>query len=168
MCQLQKANTQRSAHKLIIKDAYSDYCKEKLTCQKLSNPVILILHPDQLGLSWMVHRDGHTASRCLPLPRQLGPGLLPTGKALWVFPPYLVQINIVHHHWVSSFLLDVEFRKVLMHKYTMAAHLKIYLEFWLPAWNAEHFIQFILVNQCNLNGLKNILAKVKRKNSICS
>lgn len=27
----------------------------------------------------------------------------------------------------------------------MAAHLKLYLEFQLPGWDAEHFIQFVLV-----------------------
>lgn len=130
---------------------------------EVSNPVILILHSDLLGLSWMVCTDSHTASRCLPLPRQLGTRLLPTGKALWVFCPCLVQTNVIYHHWISSFLLEVEFRKVLMHKYTTAAHLKIYLKFQFPAWNAEHFIPFILVNQCNLNGLKIYWLRLKGK-----
>lgn len=44
-----------SVHKPTTKDVYSDYCGDKLWHQKLSSPVSLVCHADQLGLSGTVH-----------------------------------------------------------------------------------------------------------------
>lgn len=132
--QLWEVNTQHSAHKPIIKDAYSGYCRDKLTRQKLPSPASLILHADQLGLSGTVQPDTYTASRCLLLPRQGGPGLLSTVKAMYFFPILFKQISLHYNPTEFLHLYQVaEFSNVLMQKYTIATHLKLYLEFRLPA-----------------------------------
>lgn len=129
--QLQEVNAQHDAHKPIIKDVYSDYCGDKLICQKPPSPVSLILHADQLGLSVTVHTDSYTASRCLLLPRQVGPDLLSTVKAIYFFPSvFFKQISLQYNPTEFLRLYEAaEFSNLFMQKYTMATPLKLYLEF---------------------------------------